>query len=295
MALSCLLLLLSCLLTACPAPPPPTATLPPPPHSPEEVAAPPEEPATQTSPEPVPSPEELAWEAFRAKATAIQAPAFSAKVSLNYASPKEKHRVVATIFGNTSLPVRLDLQAGVGAMLGHWRQDAGTFLAFLPRNNAAYQFPDALSGMAAFGLALPLDLHGLGRMLMGDWSALIPERYETASVEEAPDGPIRYGLFTSQGSMRLTLDGSPENRGVPISLELPAGDGGSPWVLAFRDMGDEGFPALTPQRVRMTREAEQEKALLFLKSLELRTTPWPAGALELEIPATVQVQEVASP
>lgn len=227
------------------------------------------------------------WRAFRAKGEHARAPAFSATASLNYAGPKNKHRVVAKLWGNADLPVRLDLQAGVGAMVGHWREGPEGFLVFIPGNNAAFRFEDALTGMAAFGLALPLDLQDLGRLLMGDWNALLPQEYDTAQPQGDANAPVRYGCFTPRGAIALTLTA----QGLPVSMEIPAGDGQGPWTLELQELGAPGVPPLTPQRVRMTRTATRETAILFLKELELRQEPWPEAALTLEIPPGVVIRE----
>ncbi|GAB7080302.1 hypothetical protein [Megalodesulfovibrio paquesii] len=239
---------------------------------------------------------ESLWRTFRARiapAPGAQAPAFSATASLNYAGPKDKHRVVAKLWGNAELPIRLDLQAGVGAMVGHWREGPEGFLAFIPGNNpdaAAFHFRNTLDGMAAFGMALPLDLQDLARLLMGDWSALFPEQYDTVQPQGDPDkddAPIRFACFTAKGPIALTLAAD----GAPVSMELPAGDGLGPWTLELQDLGAPGYPAFTPQRVRMTRPSNKETAILFLKELELRPEPWPPAALHLDIPPGVLIRE----
>ena len=172
-------------------------------------------------------------------------------------------------------------------MVGHWREGPEGFLVFIPGNNAAFRFRDTLDGMAAFGLALPLDLQDLGRLLMGDWNTLLPQDYDTAQPQGGAAAPVRYGCFTARGPITLTLNAD----GLPLTMEIPAGAGEEPWTLELQELGAPGFPPLTPQRVRMTRTAARETAILFLKDLELRPAPWPQDALTLEIPPGVIIRE----
>ncbi|MFW5734383.1 MAG: hypothetical protein ACOCWR_04925 [Oceanidesulfovibrio sp.] len=213
---------------------------------------------------------------------------FNAAASLNYASPSSSHRVVLNFYGSTNLPLRLDLAAGIGTTIAHWREDAEGFTAYVPEEETAYIFPDSKAGMAAFGLPLPYGLQDLAQLLTGRWSALVPSEYESAVAvdENRPEGPIRYALQGPDGRFQLTLD----EEALPTAYTSP---GAESWELTFTRV-EKGPAGLIPGRIRMVR-SPQEKALLFLKDLSILEEAVSAEKLRIELPPGTKQRIYAAP
>lgn len=221
---------------------------------------------------------------------------FSARASLNYASPEAKHRVVMELYGKDTLPLRMDVKAGVGALLALWREDSQGFLAYVPEHETAYLFEDSKRGMAFFGFELPYGLPDLASLIIGRWDPFVPPAYKAAapadataavdlSADEPYAGDIVYRFEGPGGTYRLTLDAD----AMPASYESPPLGGAPGWTLAFSDL--EATPhGLTPGRIRMRRpdaagRAEGgERAILTVKEITIRETPWNEDALTLELP-----------
>ena len=223
------------------------------------------------------------WQRFRSGAEANgTSPAFSLTSSLNYSGPQQQTRIVIHFWGNADYPLRMDLQAGIGAIFSYWREDAQGFTAYVPEEKAAYLHEDGRLGMAAFGFSFPFSLRELALFLTGRVNELLPQDYETALV--LPDKGVEFGFMEAGRRFTLVLD--PDGRPREMtSPDIP------PWRLEVRAYMDEPGLEFVPSRIRITRDPE-ETILLTLKSFELRQEPWGGANLALDLPPGTELRRL---
>lgn len=220
------------------------------------------------------------WALFLKDApAAADAEGFSASASLNYAGPQAKSRVSVSFWGNLNYPLRLDLRAGLGSTVALWREDMGEFMAYLPDKQTAYVHQDGRLGMAAFGINLPFTLRELALLICGRFAELMPEHYLT--VRRTNEGLYLFTVATGGRRFSVELTAA----GVPVGMRTHESD---PWSMEFSgSLEDQGLPSL-PQKIRMQRSSG-ERAIVFIKELELKNEPWPVDALTLELPPETRV------
>ena len=239
--------------------------------------------------QPLPEPpddsaEQRVWHAFRANGGQELPPAFNLKAALNYSGPKDKHRIVIRFWGSPDLPLRMDLQAGIGATFAYWLEDENGFTALVPDDNAAYLHTDSRLGMAAFGFSFPYSMRELALLLNGQVRDLIPETYDSVRFVEGKG--YEYAISRDDGQYLLTLD----MEGRPVEILTP---GEQPWLLEIRGyLEDQGFPRV-PERIRMT-HPPSEKAILYVKDIEHRDTPYPRESMSLEIPPGIELRRLTN-
>ncbi len=228
----------------------------------------PQEPGTHAHPDAV-------WQRFLQNfPKGGTSPAFSLEASLHYLGAENKTRVILEFWGNLDYPLRLDLKTGLGSTLTMWREDANEFMAFVPDKESAYMHKDGRSGMAAFGVNLPFTLRQLGLLLNGRWQGFIPENYTT--VRRKNGEGLLFSFRRDSRDFWLLLD----DNGIPKALRTP---GQVIWDLDFSgSLADDGFPNL-PGKISMRCE-NGDRAILIVKELKQRQTPWTERELDLQLP-----------
>lgn len=210
------------------------------------------------------------WNRFAAE-NRVSAEAFTLKASLNFSTPEKSHRLVLKFWGNFDYPVRLDISTGMGTPFTFWREDGSGWLAYYPQREQAFFHPDGRAGIRTLGLNAPFNLRGLGLILAGRWTDVLPEKY--SSAHPVPGG-YEYRFGPGHEIASITID---QDLG-PVGLK-PAGD--ADCVLSLEDRAEN--PPHTPRRVKMTC-ATGETALLRVKDIQIRNQAWSAGSLDLSLP-----------
>ncbi len=213
----------------------------------------------------------LAWDAFHAGFTeSCRVRDFFARGSVNYTSGERSARLLFSFWGRTSFPVRMDLQAGVGTILAHWREDAQGWLGYTPGNQEALFASDSRIGAAAMGLAMPLRLDMLAQVLAGCWQEIVPGNFIFGQcVEDRCDYHVEHhGLSTI---LTLGLDGR------PMALRENAPEG---WEVAIEQWFEDA-PG-SPRRLGLRQG--QNTALVRLQRLEFKAKRWGESDLALELP-----------
>jgi len=195
---------------------------------------------------------------------------FFARGSVNYTSNDRGSRLIFSFWGRTSFPVRMDLQAGVGTMLAHWREDAQGWLGFTPGNQEALFSQDSRTGAAAMGLAMPLRLNVLAQILTGCWDTLIPENYSSALCTEQYC-EYHVELHEQHAILTLDMDGRPRN------LQQNAFNG---WNVNIEQWLDDA--PRSPKR--MVLHQEQNRAVVRVQHLEVAAGRWHESDLSLQLP-----------
>ena len=230
------------------------------------------------SPKPVDTPAatKALWTRFRQQHTqVVKAQSFKISASLFYSTPKRGNRTLLSLWGNYAYPLRLDVNAGIGTALSHFRDDGQLWVAYFPGERTAYTHTDAILGQRALGLPFPFNLRDLSLMLSGDFSPFVPEDYAAAMA--APDG-MGFSLDDSRASV-LILDA----QGRPVRM---AGPMDQPWSLTLSEYPDEGGGMARKLDLDLPGD---EKAVLRIKSLEMKDEAWPLAGLKLPLPVDTEV------
>lgn len=223
---------------------------------------------------------ESAWDLFQ-KTYSSSCPArdFFARGSVNYTSGERSSRVLFSFWGRTQFPVRMDLQAGAGTMLAHWREDEQGWIGYHPGASEAFIAPDSRLGAATLGLTMPLRLDALAQILTGCWGQVVPREYVMAGFTG------RYFDYSLGGETRgvvlsLSADGRPEI----LRQEEPGG-----WEVVIEEWFDERLP-LSPRRLRLTQG--QNVAVVRLQRLDFTGVSWQETDLFLDLPAGTLLRRV---
>lgn len=202
---------------------------------------------------------------------------FKISASLAYTTPGRGSRTLLSFWGNTAYPLRLDVSASLGASLSHFRDDGQLWVAYFPGERTAYTHTDAVLGQKALGLPFPFNLRDLALLISGDFGPFTAQGYRFA--RPGPDG-VRFELAPGR-TAALTLDAEAR----PLRLEGPAD---APWTLSFSEYPEPGEGPVLARRLDMDLPGE-EKAVLRVKSLEMKDAPWPLAGLKLSLPVDTEV------
>jgi len=225
-----------------------------------------------------------AWEAFRQSYCATpQEPGMMIKASLYYTREvpdKRSDRTRVSIWGDFDGPVRLDVSAAFGKIVAMIREDADGLLVFYPTESKAYAHADPVLGATRLGIPFPFSLEELSRVIMGDFSGIVPADY----VEAKPEGgQFTYSLKGGIASS-VTLDGN----GRPIIIEgeaLSRYVGARKWRLVLDNFTDDTTPL--PDVLTLTMD-NGEQGVLRIKSRELKMERWPEKSTGLKLPTDTE-------
>jgi len=196
---------------------------------------------------------------------------FSVRASAMYENPEQSSRVVLRMWGRTDFPIRLDVQAGIGAMLAHWREDEHGWGGYAPGREQAFVARDVRAGAEMMGMLMPLRLDSLARMLAGCWQDIVPPDYDRAVLAgDEPEYVFQQGQ--SRFVLRLAMDGRP----IVFSRIAPQG-----WSVRIDQWMDS--PGSSPRRLTL-RQGDQS-AVLRLRSVDFFVDPWTPSELALDLPA----------
>jgi outer membrane biogenesis lipoprotein LolB len=195
---------------------------------------------------------------------------FSLRASVNFSAPDRHSRFIVSMWGRTDFPIRLDVQAGVGAMLAHWREDREAWLGYLPASREAYVADTAQEGAWTTGLFMPVRLDALAQLLLGCWQTLIPLEYE--AVRLAGD-TLEFHVTGHSTPLTLVLAFD----GRPVSVRGPEHGG---WTVSVDQW--ESDPPSRPRRISLIQG--DQSAMIRVQRLETSVDPWRDEDLRLDVP-----------
>lgn len=228
---------------------------------------------TTLKPRPEPAPEifRSAWELFRTEyMQPCPARDFFVRASVNLSSGERSSRFLITFWGRTTFPVRMDLQAGIGAMLAHWREDQQGWLGYHPATKEAFYSHDSRAGAALLGLTMPLRLDAFARVIGGCWEGIVPAEY---SATRFALNRLEY-LLEHQGQT-VVLALTPEGRPLSLRLDDPSG-----WVMTIEEWlrDDRSRPG------RIALQQGDDVAVVRVQRLDFDFVTWQENDLDLELP-----------
>ncbi|MBQ9453169.1 MAG: hypothetical protein IJU65_07765 [Desulfovibrio sp.] len=214
---------------------------------------------------------DMRWQRY----TAINSPAapYRLHMSLRFGTEGDTRRVTAIFWGNSSRELRLDVMAGVGAIVAKILEDGQHFLVYSPGENKAYFHQGANKPLLQVGVPVPLNLERLADLLNGRYAKAFGHEHEKAFL--ADDGSASYDLSGQPGG-RVILD----EQGLPVAWhEHPGGKG---WHMDIHYTDDA--PRL-PRRLHLT-HSNGKQAVLLIKKRETPSKPFAKEQLTLTIPET---------
>ncbi|PTN38249.1 hypothetical protein [Desulfonatronum sp. SC1] len=195
---------------------------------------------------------------------------FSLRASVNFSAPDRHSRFIVSMWGRTDFPIRLDVQAGVGAMLAHWREDRGGWLGYLPASREAYVADNVQDGARSTGLFMPVRLDTLAQIFLGCWRTLVPLEYEAVRLV---DDTLEFHVTGHSTSLTLALAFD----GRPVSLRGPDHGG---WTVSVNQW--ESDAPSRPRRISLIQE--EQSAVIRVQRLETDVEPWRGEDLRLDVP-----------
>ncbi len=216
------------------------------------------------------------WQKFMEQSQRPDAP-FRLSGSLRFGPQNDTSRVTYTLWGN-AVPLRLDIQAGMGSVVARMQAGDGLVLTLLPGENKAYLMRDTpASAMSLLRLPLPLNMADMTLFLRGNFAQALGEPTWSKAVPQT-DNLMEYTVQSPVLSGILTLD----EAGLPRAWQSPDG-----WKLRVEN-DEAGLP------LRLDGSFNEDYRLVLLVK-ERQTPPlFTAEQVDLTLPADTQLYSLES-
>jgi len=226
------------------------------------------------------------WQAYaeQAKQAEERRTAFRMKATVQYETPDNNgHRMNALIWGNPDLPVRMDLNAGIGVLVAQVREDKHHFLLHMTEEKTAYAHQGSNKPFFSIGTPLPFTLELLIYLMNGRFGPVFG--YEAGILQSSQGSryvlgakaPAQGVLSLSQKGLPLAWDGSPPS-GMP-------GGQGYGWTMDMDYAEEDPF---LPRRL-ILKHNKGYSATIHIRGRETLDELFPAGRLALELPPQTAV------
>ncbi len=199
--------------------------------------------------------------------------------SLRFGPADDTRRVTFLWWNNGVPPLRLDVQAGVGATIARVHVEDDMVLVYLPQDKKAYVEADAPGKtLRSLGIPLPLSLGQLNDFFNGRYNdalgrpSVISSRPSTQNSAQ-----VVYTIRSARG--QTELDVSPD--GLPVRW---AGEG---WNLSIA-YGQEGLPNRLEGRIAATTAKPEQRFVLLIKERQSAKT-FSAADLNFQLPEDTPV------
>ncbi len=197
---------------------------------------------------------------------------FRIGVSLRVGTPEDTRRVTGRIWGNDTLPVRLDVTAGFGSVIARLRESAEAFTVHAPLEKKALVHRGSQRVLLHFGVPVPFGPADLTALALGRFAEVFGRDLEATSRTDA-EGPV-FATSAPDGAESALLTLRPD--GLPVRWRRPK----SGWEM--RVTYDDAGPAL-PRKIEL-RHTDGNRAVLLIKSREIPDRPYTDRELALDLP-----------
>ncbi|WP_300802146.1 hypothetical protein [uncultured Desulfovibrio sp.] len=211
---------------------------------------------------------EQLWQALVRQSARHDAAPYRLGLSLRFGSQGDTRRVTALFWGNDDSHLRLDVMAGVGAVIANIVEADARFLIYSPRENVAYFHEGSTKPLLKVGVPVPLALADLSALLNGRFLRAFGEGH-TPVAASSPD-TAAFALEKRLGGV-LTLDA----QGLPVRW-TENGDKGWRMELLYDEQG-------LPRRLNLT-HANGQKAIVLVKQRDTVQQPFTEEQLGLALP-----------
>ena len=123
-----------------------------------------------------------AWQAYQsyASARASDHGPYRLGGSLRYGSQGDTRRVETLLWSNGYLPIRLDVMAGIGALVARIQETQDSFTAYAPNENKAIVHKGPQRVQLNFGRPVPFSLRDFSSLMRGPTACLSAGRRKRA-------------------------------------------------------------------------------------------------------------------
>lgn len=145
-----------------------------------------------------------AWQAYQgyASARASDHDPYRLSGSLRYGSQGDTRRVETLLWSNGYLPIRLDVMAGIGALVARIQETQDSFTAYAPNENKAIVHKGPQRVQLNFGRPVPFSLRDFSSLMRGRFhevfgaaEGLNPRALPTATSPSRSPGGILPGML----------------------------------------------------------------------------------------------------
>lgn len=211
---------------------------------------------------------EALWQELEQQSARHAAAPWRLGLSLRFGTEGNTRRVTALFWGNDDSHLRLDVMAGVGAVIANIVEDDQRFLVYSPRENVAYFHEGSTKPLLKVGVPVPLALADLAALLNGRYTLAFGTGHTPVAAEGA--GVAAFSLDKRFGGV-LSLD----EQGLPVRW-TENGDKG--WIMNIL-YDDQALP----RRLDLT-HADGQKAIVLVKQRDSVQQAFSPDQLALGLP-----------
>ena len=200
------------------------------------------------------------WQAFVARS---EAP-YLLNASLRFGTEGDTRRVTALLWGNDSRSLRMDVMAGIGAVVAKIWESGDEFLVYSPTENRAFFHQGSNKPLLRVGVPVPFALDQLAALLNGRLVTVFGDRYSDSRA--LANGHVGFTLSSATGGL-LEIDA----QGQAVAWQENGRRGWS-MAIAYDDAG-------LPRRLSL-RHPDGQTAVLLVKE---RQAPAPFNNAQLSL------------
>lgn len=189
------------------------------------------------------------WQAFEAYASArgSEHGPYRLNASLRHGTQGDTRRVTILLWSNGYLPIRLDVMAGVGALVARVQETSEGFTAYAPNENKALVHKGTQRVQLNFGRPVPFALRDFSALMRGRFHEVFGAA-EGLNPRKLPNGDTAYTLSGGilPGTLELRPDGLPAgwSQDKGWSMEIGYDDGNPPLPYKFKLTHPDGYTAI---------------------------------------------------
>lgn len=212
------------------------------------------------------------WQAFVARSDAVKDAPYLLNTSLRFGTDGDTRRVTALLWGNDSQSLRMDVMAGIGAVVAKIQESGDEFLVYSPTEDKAFFHQGSNKPLLRVGVPVPFALDQLAALLNGRPAEVFGREY--AGSRALANGHVGFTLSSAPGGL-LEVDA----QGQAVAWQE---DGKRGWImtLAYDEAG-------LPRRVSL-RHPDGQTAVLLVKERQA-PVPFSNEQLRLLLPNSTRV------
>lgn len=209
-------------------------------------------------------------------ATASNSP-WKTQFSLRFGTAGDTRRVTGIMWGNNNEDIRMDIMAGIGAIIARIEENGPEFTLFVPQQNKAYTHTGA-SPLFRIGVPVPFDLPKFAQLLSGNYTGIFGTAF--SGVETASPEKTTYKLADNSDAS-LTLN----EKGQPVTWKEIRN--GWKMTISYDEDGND-----LPKKITLERP-DGKRAILLVKERTTDIAPFTTAQMKLDLPSGISVLPLA--